>query len=138
MLKSSWGYELSYFLDVSLLCSSEIIFKDATWSLKNLIIPTGLVRWHIAAHHQYKGNILWAVYACNGRYAVVSIDLGYSGTGEISVAGCGVLQGSWLLCSCVWCHNAKHIQIFGQLEGRIPHPGQSQGPRKFPICCYRK
>ena len=71
-------------------------------------------------------------------FSVSLSDMGYGWSGKVSELRCGLLSWSRLLCACVWCHKFELLQDAGQLEGRVPHPGQPTWPRELPLCGARK
>ena len=54
--------------------------------------------------------------------------------GEIPVTWGGFLSRGRLLRSHIRCHRAQHLQVPGQLEGRVSDSGQPQRPRQLPLC----
>ena len=69
---------------------------------------------------------------------VIGPDLGHGGPGAVPVSGRGVLPRGGLLRAGVRRHRPQHLQDSGQLEGRVPDPGQPKRPWELPLCGSRQ
>ena len=126
-------------MTIFLLCMRPFLYPIPLSEFKSVhlgIYKIGFYRSQVYSY--YKKNSHFSCSSLSSSFSPLPPDLGHRGSRAVSEFGRGFLPWCGLLRTLLRRHHADHLQVPRQLEGRIPHPGFTQRPRKLSLRCLGK